>query len=111
VTSVDQIAVGISRRSSFRYFDTKEDVVVGNLVETGLQIRDALLARPATEGPWDALREAFEVRFPADRLAQVARAAVVHDVALKEAAELPGAVTPKRRSESARVGCCHWPGG
>ena len=51
---------GISRRSLFRYFGTKEDIVLGNLVEAGISVRDALEARPADEPPWEALRAAFE---------------------------------------------------
>lgn len=61
-TTMEQIAneAGISRRSLFRYFGTKEDIVLGNLVEAGETVRDALEARPAGEGPWEALRAAFE---------------------------------------------------
>lgn len=60
-TTVDQIAVaaGISRRSFFHYFATKEDVVLGDLVELGERVRAALESRPATEPAWDALRAAF----------------------------------------------------
>ncbi len=60
-TTIDQIVavVGISRRSFFRYFGTKEDVVLGDLVARGAAIADALSARPGEEGPWEALRAAM----------------------------------------------------
>lgn len=60
--TVDQIAAeaGISPRSFFRYFATKEDVVLGHLAQAGLHLKTALETRPATEAPWDALRAAFD---------------------------------------------------
>jgi AcrR family transcriptional regulator len=62
-TTVDQIAAeaGLSRTSFFRYFATKEDVVLGHLEELGQQVLDALVARPAAESPWQALRHAFDL--------------------------------------------------
>jgi AcrR family transcriptional regulator len=62
-TTIDQIAneVGISPRSLFRYFGTKEDIVLGNLTEVGQSVKVALEARPSSESPWEALRAAFEV--------------------------------------------------
>jgi AcrR family transcriptional regulator len=62
-TTVDQIAAqaGLSRTTFFRYFGTKEDVVLGNLGELGREIAAALAARPADERPWDSLRRAFDV--------------------------------------------------
>ena len=62
-TTVDQIAAeaGISRRSFFHYFGSKEDVVLGDTIALGNVVRDALETRPATESAWDALRAAFLV--------------------------------------------------
>ena len=62
-TTIDQIAqqAGISRRSFFRYFATKEDVVLGNLADRGRAIQAALVARPADEPAWEALLGAFAV--------------------------------------------------
>jgi AcrR family transcriptional regulator len=61
-TTTTQIAeeVGISSRSLFRYFATKEDLVLGHLTPQGEVVASALAARPADESPWDALRAAFE---------------------------------------------------
>lgn len=83
-TTVDQIAeaAGISRRSFFRYFATKEDVVLGDLVERGRRIQAALAARPAGEAPWDAIRAALLVVREADGdddAALLATARMLHD--------------------------------
>jgi AcrR family transcriptional regulator len=53
-------AAGVSRRTFFRYFPSKGDVVVGLLDEVGPRLRDALAARPADEDPWTALRNAID---------------------------------------------------
>ncbi|MFC7375793.1 TetR/AcrR family transcriptional regulator [Brachybacterium sp. GCM10030267] len=60
-TTVDQIAAqtGISRRSFFRYFASKEDVVVGELADRGAIVAAALAERPAEESPWDAMKAAL----------------------------------------------------
>ena len=60
-TTIDHIVaeVGISRRSFFRYFGTKEDIVFGDLAAVGLALADALEAQPLSVLPWDALRAAF----------------------------------------------------
>lgn len=61
--TVDEICAraGISSRSFFRYFATKEDTVLGRLAQAGTRLQAALEARPAAEAPWDALRAAFRV--------------------------------------------------
>ncbi|MFI9386391.1 TetR/AcrR family transcriptional regulator [Kutzneria sp. NPDC052558] len=62
-TTVDQIAtaVGMSQRSVFRYFATKEDMAVDGLVERGPEVLAALRARPDTEPPHVALRQALNL--------------------------------------------------
>ncbi|GAB2485968.1 TetR family transcriptional regulator [Nocardiopsis aegyptia] len=57
-TTIDEIASasGISRRSFFRYFGTKEDIVLSDLVREGEEARRALEERPESEPPWTALR-------------------------------------------------------
>lgn len=60
-TTVDQIAaaVGVSRRTFFRYFQSKEDVIVHMLAGVGTQLCAELHARPADEPPAEALRHAL----------------------------------------------------
>ncbi|MFI9361167.1 TetR family transcriptional regulator [Kitasatospora sp. NPDC053057] len=56
--TVDEIAAstGMSKRTFFRYFASKEDVVVRFLAEMGDGMRAELAARPAEERPSTALR-------------------------------------------------------
>ena len=61
-TTTMQIAeeVGISSRSFFRYFASKEELVLGHLAPQGEVVASALAAQPADASPWDALRAAFD---------------------------------------------------
>ncbi len=61
--TVDQIAheAGISPRSFFRYFATKEDVVLDGVGDAGHRVEAAMAARPADEPAWEALRHALRV--------------------------------------------------
>lgn len=54
-------AVGVSERTFFRYFASKEDVVLGVLDELGIELAARLAARPAHEPPFIALRRSFDL--------------------------------------------------
>ena len=62
-TTVDQIAeaAGMSRRTFFRYFAGKDELVLERLVESATMIGDALRGRPPEEPAWPALRGAFQI--------------------------------------------------
>lgn len=62
-TTVEQIAAeaGLSRTTFFRYFGTKEELILGKMAEFGHEVAAALAARPAGEQPWQALRRSFDV--------------------------------------------------
>ena len=61
-TTVDQIAAaaGMSRRTFFRYFSGKDELVLARLVEKGESMADALRRRPTDEPVWTSLRRAFD---------------------------------------------------
>lgn len=60
-TTVDEIAAEaeIAPRTFFRYFPSKEDVVLGHYEQKMTLLRSALAKRPGTEAPMMALRHAF----------------------------------------------------
>ena len=60
-TTVDDICeeAGISRTSFFRYFRSKEDVLMRDFADLGDLLLAALEARPGGERPWPALRHAI----------------------------------------------------
>jgi AcrR family transcriptional regulator len=60
-TTIEDIVaqVEVSPRTFFRYFDSKEDVVIGFFDDMGLELRAMLAARPADEPPFVALGAAL----------------------------------------------------
>jgi len=68
--SMDDVAVaaGVSRRSLFRLFPSKADLVWGGLTEFTQRFTDALRDRPADEPSRDGLRAAYRAgaTFPED---------------------------------------------
>jgi AcrR family transcriptional regulator len=63
VVTIDEIAItaGVSKRTFFRYFASKEDVVVRFLADLGTGIRAELATRPTEEQPSVALLHAVRV--------------------------------------------------
>lgn len=59
-TIVEEIAeaAGVSRRSFFRYFETKDDLLALNTIHCGERLVAAVKACPPSLGPLDVLREA-----------------------------------------------------
>ena len=60
-TTIAQIAsrAGVSQRSLFRYFGSKEDLVCGAQDELGELLLDTVAAQPPDASAWDALRAGF----------------------------------------------------
>jgi AcrR family transcriptional regulator len=60
-TTIDDICAvaGVSRSSFFRYFHSKEDVLLHRVFDLGESLLSALQARPDGEAPWVALRRAL----------------------------------------------------
>ncbi|WP_328362843.1 TetR/AcrR family transcriptional regulator [Streptomyces sp. NBC_00457] len=61
-TTLDEIAAaaGVSKRTLFNYFRSKEDLALNGLAEQGELIAARLAERPADEDPWTSLRAAFQ---------------------------------------------------
>jgi AcrR family transcriptional regulator len=62
-TTIDQVAeaAGMSRRTFFRYFAGKDELILARILEAGERVAATLEGRPADEPAWPALRAAFEI--------------------------------------------------
>jgi AcrR family transcriptional regulator len=61
-TTIDDIAhaVGMSRRSFFRYFSSKDDLVLGRYEQWSDRLAVAMAVRPLDEPVWESLRRIFD---------------------------------------------------
>jgi AcrR family transcriptional regulator len=61
-TTIEDIVgeVDVSPRTFFRYFDSKEDVVIGFFDDLGEELVDLVSHRPAEDSPFAATRDALE---------------------------------------------------
>jgi len=61
-TTIEDITrdAGVSRRTFFRHFESKEDIVLSQLEDTGAIVYEALSKRPAAESPLLAMRNCFK---------------------------------------------------
>jgi AcrR family transcriptional regulator len=62
-TTVDQIAAaaGMSKRTFFRYFPSKDDLVIGKYDLFADRMAEALDERPSDEPVWESLRRLFDM--------------------------------------------------
>lgn len=92
-TTVDQIAeaAGMSKRSFFRYFGSKEDLVIGKhdaVVDTFVS---SLEARPTDEPLWTSLRRVFDYVVDYAEDAELAARMAVMDVVVQSSDSLRAA--------------------
>ncbi|WP_158604375.1 TetR family transcriptional regulator [Nocardioides mangrovicus] len=61
-TTIEQVAqaAGMSRRTFFRYFTGKDELILARLVDAGERVAALLAARPADEPVWTALRRSLD---------------------------------------------------
>lgn len=99
-TTIEHIAAaaGTSRRSFFRYYESKSDLMAQGILSYGTSLTDAIRDSPVTNSPWEVFRhtlltvakasaanprtkQVMEIaqRYPAARQAQIARIAEVQD--------------------------------
>jgi len=83
-TTVSDIAeaAGISRRTFFRYFDSKDDVVFDWVREQGGLLRPLLMARPPDESPMQALVNVYVAlarHYDEDRARAIAVTRIVYE--------------------------------
>jgi len=62
-TTIDDIvtAAGMSKRTFFRYFASKDDLVLSKYEFFGDQFAEAFAARPVDEPVWESFRRAFDI--------------------------------------------------
>lgn len=92
-TTVDAIAAaaGMSQRTFFRYFASKDDLVLHNFEQLGDNLTTRLTARPPDESDWTALRRSFDlVADPFADPRQRARGLMIQQIVDTSPTLLPG---------------------
>jgi len=88
-TTIDDIAhaVGMSRRSFFRYFSSKDDLVLGRYEQWADRLAQAMAERPLDEPVWESLRRVFDgIVAPPSVEPSVARVAAMDRIVLSTTA-------------------------
>jgi AcrR family transcriptional regulator len=93
--TVDDIAAaaGVSARTVFNYFPTKEAAILGVDPQRRRDLLDRLAARPAGEPPLQAMREALRSDDPASAVAWRTRGRLARDHPQLQSAYLAGFAT------------------
>jgi AcrR family transcriptional regulator len=109
-TTIDDIAaaVGMSQRSVFRYFATKEDIVLGKFDLVVDDMLAALRARPAGEEIWTSLHRVFGVLvFLAESPGHEEMVEPIHRVVFETPALLAGYLQKLQQMQDAVVAELH----
>ena len=96
-TTVDDVALaaGVSRRSFFRYFTTKDHLLGHNMVKLGDVLVAAVAASPAESSANQVVHDAVMAGLPAG-LAQCLQCVLVHSqIACPERARVPNSASPQ----------------
>lgn len=102
-TTVEQVAAaaGMSRRTFFRYFDGKDDLLLARMAETGPHLAEELADQPSHVPAWTALRAAMGVSVAVQQSHPGPTRALL--AVLRDEADVRAAVEERRRRWTASL--------